>query len=89
MWQGLKMRTLHHRSQKVRDVYCGFILYNMCQEAQQDLEHQFDWQAEVVEDGPQDAPAEVDAVAKAAGKVYRTWLIEQMWYERTIRKGGA
>lgn len=89
MWQGLKMRTMYHRNQKRRDVYCGFILYNMCLEAREDLANQYDWQAEQVEYNVEDYPAEVDAAAKAAGAAFREWLINQMWVERTLRKAGG
>ncbi len=89
MWQGLKMRTLHGREQKMRDTYCGFILYNMCLAAQDDLEHQYDWEKEVVEEDLSTVPPENDVAAKSAGKAYRAQIIEQMWTSRAVRKAAA
>jgi hypothetical protein len=89
MWQGLKMRTLHDREQKVRDTYCAFILYNMCLEAKVDLEHQYDWEKEVEEKDLSGTPPEQEGAAKSAGQAYRTQIIEQMWVNRAARKAAG
>jgi hypothetical protein len=85
MWQSLKMRTMFHRDQKIRDCYVAFILHNLKLEARDT----FDWgYAEPDEESPVLA-ADTDVEGKLNGDIFRNNLINQMWIDRTERKAAA
>jgi hypothetical protein len=85
MWQSLKMRTMFHRDQKIRDCYVAFILHNLKLESRDT----FDWgYAEPDEESPALA-ADTDVEAKLRGDHFRNNLINQMWVDRAERKAAA
>jgi hypothetical protein len=85
MWQSLKMRTMFHRDQKIRDCYVAFILHNLKLEANDE----FDWGYAAPDVEPAPLAADLDVEAKAAGDKFRSNLIDQMWIDRAERKAAA